>query len=165
MLLLAILLLPYCYGDASRHHYDADQWDVISPEHNPCATSRGFFGRLAKYESKVNYQYEVTFVAGNYLNEALVARSAGGPALRGEGLENVLSAIETGIADSILESRVFQSACSGGEARGPFRRGDGRGLLRKNERTLRAVGISSNPEDEILEGRESDCLINFNSFQ
>ena len=70
------------------------------------------------------------------------------------GLEGVFSAIETRIADSLLESEVFDSVCAGGIARGPYRKNSNGRNLRNDNRKMRAVGMSSNPEDQILEGRK-----------
>lgn len=154
LFLLSIACLPYCNGDATLHHYDATQWDVMSPPGDRCETSAGFFGRMAKFEHKVKCQYELTLKRGGYLNEAFEPRAAGGTDPRPEGLQGVLGAVETGIADALLGSQVFNTACAAGQIRGPYKRGNGRQLLRNEERQLRAVGISSNPADEILEGRE-----------
>ena len=153
VLCLSILLLRSCTGN-NPHHYDAVQLDVLSPDHNPCETSRGFFGRMAKFEHRVNYKYELTLRPGSYLTQAFQPRSGGGTAVDVEGLGGVLGAVEKGVADAMLASRIFQSACARGESKGPFKRGDVRNLLRNSERQLRAVGISSNPEDEILEDRK-----------
>jgi hypothetical protein len=68
----------------------------------------------------------------------------------------VLNAIETGVADALLKSEVFDSVCGGGTPKGPFRRGSDRKLLRQTteSRQMRAVGLTSNPEDEIIESRK-----------
>lgn len=154
LIAFSVLLAP-CYGrelikdDSLNHHFKATEWDVVSPMNNPCTTERGFFGRNAKYDQAFNYQYELTLVEGLYDGSA--GRVGDQPSV---GLEGVFSAIETRIADALLESKVFESVCAGGIARGPFRREeDDRKLLRDtNNRQMRAVGISSTPDDQILEG-------------
>lgn len=152
----AILALPSCNGvegDEALHHYAASEWDVESPQSNPCATSRGIFGRSAKFEQRVIHTYELTFKKGEYLTEALESPPAEGGAIN-PGIKGVFRAIETKIADNLLKTNIFESVCAGGTVRGPYQRGNERQLLRNNERALRAVGISSNPEDQILEGRK-----------
>ena len=156
-LALSVFALPTCNGDIQRlHHYQATEWDVKSPLVDPCVTDRGFFGRNAKFEQSVTYQYELTLVPGPHLEDALSPHNRPGGSTP-DGLQPVFDAIETGIADALLESEVFDSVCAGGEVVGPYRRAGGDNMPpRRDEdgRQLRAVGISANPEDQILEGRK-----------
>lgn len=154
-LLLLIILVSFCQGqefgpDETLHHYSPHEWNVESPQNAPCVTERGFYGRSAKFDQTIYYSYELYLKEGEYVAEAtsMGAEENGQPA----GLQGVFSAIETGIADALLGSDVFDSVCTGGVARGPFPPEGNRKLLRKENRQMRAVGISSNPEDQILEG-------------
>jgi len=159
-LALSVLALPTCNGDSGGlHHYQATEWDVVSPLADPCVTDRGFFGRNAKFERSVTYQYELTLVDGPYLEDALTVQNRPDGA-NTNGLQGVFTAIETGIADALLESEVFEDVCAGGEVVGPFRRNGGRQLRNGEERQMRAVGISSNPEDQILEGLTCRAFVN-----
>ena len=157
LLAVSALFAP-CSGQEfieNLHHYGALEWDVESPQDNPCATERGFFGRSAKYGETFRFTYEVELLEGEYLNEAMVDTRNGLIGLDGQppaGLRGVFGAIETRIADAILTSEVFDSVCAGGIARGPFRSDGGGRRLRNTHREMRAVGISSAPDDMILEG-------------
>lgn len=160
VLAISVLALPTINGDAVRlHHFHATEWDVVSPLTDPCVTERGFFGRNAKFERSVTYQYELTLVDGPYLEDALIPQT-GPEGAKENGLQGVFTAIETGIADALLESEVFDDVCAGGEVIGPFRRNGERQLRGGEERQLRAVGISSNPEDQILEGITCRAFVN-----
>ncbi|CAB9517225.1 expressed unknown protein [Seminavis robusta] len=162
---LLLLALPKSVGSAGivdhTHHYDAREWDVESPQGNPCATQRGFFGSTAKFEAYISYQYELTLKNGEYLQDTLFgsdleSRSVGEGS--NIGMQGLFGAVEAGIANALLESQVFDSVCSNGVARGPYKqRGEGRKL---RQRQMRAVGISSNPEDQILEGLTCRAFVN-----
>jgi hypothetical protein len=155
-LALACLSLISCScqelgGDGIYHHYNPQEWDVVSPQNSPCVTERGFFGRNAKFDQRIFYRYELYLNEGEYVTDATSAAGEG----ELDGLQGVFSAIETGIADALLGSDVFDSVCTGEVARGPFLSDGNRQLLGSEKRQMRAVGISSKPEDQILEGRKS----------
>lgn len=140
--------------DESFHHFNPPVWHVVSPQSSPCVTDRGFYGRTAKYDQRIYYRYELFLREGAYVSNA-TARTAGS-GQQPPDLQGVLSAIETKIADSLLASNVFDSVCkrSQARARGPYQSGGGyRRLLRAEiSRNMRAVGISSSPDDQVLEG-------------
>jgi hypothetical protein len=161
---LGLLFALPCDGRSliENHVFDATEWDVESPKGGVCTTEQGFFGRSAKYESLITYQYELTMTNEKCLQDALL----GGIEARASGTEDasmqgIVSAVENEIGDYLLESRVFDSVCTSGVARGPYqqdvhvpyKRGDDR-KLRSSQRQMRAVGISSHPEDQILDGCE-----------
>jgi hypothetical protein len=158
---LGLLAALPCDGRSliENHHFDANEWDVESPPGDACSTAQGFFGRSAKYESLITYQFELTLTNEKCLQEALGGIEARTPGAEDTGLQGVVRSVENGIGDYLLESRVFDSVCANGNARGPYQqgityqRGDDR-KLRSSTRQMRAVGISSDPEDQILEGCE-----------
>jgi hypothetical protein len=145
-----------------NHHFDASEWNVQSPKGGVCTTAQGFFGRSAKYESLITYQYELTLTNEECLQDALGGIEARSPGTEETGMQGVVSSVENGIGDYLLESRVFDSVCANGVARGPYQQGvsyhqRGEGddrKLRSFKRQMRAVGISNHPEDQILEGCE-----------
>jgi len=131
---------------------------------------RGFFGRSAKYSVNYRYVYEVELFEGDYLDSDEVMGGQGRnanslPALDDQipvGLRGVFETIETRVAEALLESSLFRSVCTRGVALGPFRGDHGgfRRQLQQDSRDLRAVGISSAPDDLILEGGTSFDVIN-----
>ena len=149
---LSALVSPSSGSELNKnsHYYTALEWDVESPQDSPCATERGFFGRSAKFSESYKFTYEVELLDGEYISEAMVDMQRGGQPP--EALQGVFSAIETRIADTLLKSEVFSSVCSGGIARGPFRGNGDQRRLGNTQREMRAVGISSAPDDLILEG-------------
>lgn len=158
---LGLLFALPCDGRSldDSHKFEASEWDVESPKAGVCTTARGFLGRSAKYESLITYQYELTLANENCLQNALGGIEGRTPETEDTGVQEIVNAVENGIGDYLLESRVFDSVCSSGVARGPYQqkapyqRGDDR-KLRSSKRQMRAVGISSHPEDQILEGCE-----------
>lgn len=144
------------FGDEILHHHKPMEWNVESPKTEPCVTQRGFWGRNAKFDQRMYYRYELYLKEGDHVAEARSAAANVGPSSESDsqptGFTGVLSAIETGIADALLESKLFESACSGGVSKGPFRSNGGRQLLRTASRRMSVVGVSTNPEDQILEG-------------
>jgi len=117
--------------DRNDHQHYPIPYNVKSASN--CLTNEfGFYGSTGKFDETIRYQYEVE-VKKSGLSESFT-------------VDDLILVMENSIANKLLESNVFSDLC-------------GRRRLNQNNRALQAVGITTIPEDIIINQQCSSQLL------